>query len=104
MDTGLGNLAIQQIAIGALHMAEANLRRSVDLCREIEDGIGEAIGHRDLGQLLAYRGAWADAETVLTRALTMFEERSEIQPQEAVCAYQALRELLLRRSKVGVQG
>ena len=59
---GLGNLAIQQIAIGALAAAEANLRRRIALCRELGDEYREAIGHQELGRLLAYRGAWAESE------------------------------------------
>ncbi len=41
---GLGNVAYQQIAIGALRAAEANLSRRVALCREIEDEFREAVG------------------------------------------------------------
>ena len=44
--------------IGALAAAEANLRRQIALCREIGDEFREAVGHQELGRLLAYRGAW----------------------------------------------
>ena len=53
---GLGNLADDQLKIGALRAAEANLRRHIALYREIEGEFNEAIGHAELGRLLAYRG------------------------------------------------
>ena len=72
---GLGNLADDQAKIGALRAAEANLRRRIELCREIEDEFDEAIGHQELGRLLAYRGAWDEAEGELAAALAMFRAR-----------------------------
>jgi len=59
--SGLGNLADDQLKIGALAAAEHNLRRSIDLCREINDERGEAIGHRHLGRVLAYFGKFDEA-------------------------------------------
>lgn len=96
---GLGNLAsMAQIHIGALHAAAANLRRRIDLCREIEDAFNEAIGHQDLGRLLAYTGAWAAAEAELAAALEMFEKEGAVQSQGVTWAYRALRSLLLARA------
>ena len=43
---GLGNLAIQQIAIGALAAAEANLRRRIALCRESGTSTGRRSATR----------------------------------------------------------
>jgi len=94
---GLGNLATQQMAIGALQAAEANLRRRIALCQEIEDGFNEAIGHRELGRLLAYRGRWAEVEEELAAALALFEKQKAVQSQCVVWAYRALRALLLAR-------
>jgi hypothetical protein len=54
---GLGNVVYDQIRTGALRAAESNLRRRIALCCEIEDEFNEAIGHVELGRLLAYRGA-----------------------------------------------
>ena len=59
---GLGNVATFQLVIGALSDAERNLRRHIDLCREIEDEFNEAIGHQGLGRVLSYRGAWQETE------------------------------------------
>jgi tetratricopeptide (TPR) repeat protein len=98
---GLGNVADDQLKIGALRAAEANLRRSIALCREIEDEFNEAVGHQELGRLLAYRGAYAESETELATALKMFEKQKDVQAQGIVWAYLALRELLrLRHAEV----
>ena len=70
-----------QLPIGALRAAEANLRRSIALCREIKDEFKEAIGHQELGRLLAYRGAYAESETELATALEMFEKQKHVQGQ-----------------------
>ncbi len=95
---GLGNVAYQaQLHIGALRAAEANLRRRIALCREIEDEFREAIGHCELGRLLAYRGAWAKSQDELATALAMFEKRQNVQGQGVTRAYHALRELLMAR-------
>ncbi len=48
---GLGNVAQQQLVIGALSAAERNLRRQIELCREIADEYREAIGHQNLGRI-----------------------------------------------------
>jgi tetratricopeptide (TPR) repeat protein len=69
---GLGNVAQQQLVIGVLSEAERNLRRSIDLCREIEDEFNEAVGHQDLGRVLSYRGAWGEAEQALDKGLELF--------------------------------
>jgi tetratricopeptide (TPR) repeat protein len=99
---GLGNLATQQMVIGALHAAEANLRRSIALCREIEDEFNEAIGHQELGRLLAYRGKWDEAEEELAASTHYWEQTNDVQGLCMDEAYRALRALLLARA-VGAQ-
>ncbi len=94
---GLVNLAVAQISVGALRATEANLRRSIALCGEIKAESDEAIGHQELGRLLAYRGADAEAETELATALQMFENQKLVQSQGVVWAYRALRKLLRLR-------
>lgn len=72
---GLGNVAhMAQLPIGALSEAERNLRRRIDLCREIEDEFNEAIGHQQLGCVLSYRGAWQEAEQELEKAQEVFDK------------------------------
>lgn len=95
---GLGNVAhTAQLPIGALSEAERNLRRQIDLCREIEDEFKEAIGHQGLGRLLSYRGAWGEAEQELDKSLELAEKQSHVQMQGITWSYRSLRFLLLAR-------
>jgi tetratricopeptide (TPR) repeat protein len=95
----LVNLAhAAQLPIGALQAAEANLRRDIDLCQAIADEPQEAIGHQELGRLLAYRGAWAEAEGELATALELFEKGNNIQGQVINWAYRSLAGLLRGRA------
>jgi len=95
---GLGNVALDQMPIGALRVAEANMRRRIALSREIKDELVEAVGRQELGWLLAYRGAHAESETELATALKVFEKQQEVQAQGLTWACRALRELLRLRS------
>ncbi|MBI3240741.1 MAG: trypsin-like peptidase domain-containing protein [Chloroflexi bacterium] len=94
---GLGNVADDQMHIGALRAAEANLRRSIALCRETEDEFWEAVGHQFLERLLAYRGEWEEAEGELATALAVFEKQQHVQMQGVTWAYRALRASLMGR-------
>jgi len=92
---GLGNLAhMAQLPIGALKSAEVNLRHSIALCQEIEEEFNEAIGHLELGRLLAYRGLWAAAAATLDEALELLEKQDHVQGQGVVIGYRALSALL----------
>ncbi len=95
---GLGNLADGQAKIGALRAAEANLRRRIELCREIEDEFDEAIGHQELGPLLAYRGAWDEAEGELAAALAITAWNENPQGHGVNWAYRTLGALLFMRA------
>lgn len=96
---GLGNVAAYgQLPIGALRAAEVTLRRRFALCQEIKDVFRGAVGHQELGRLLAYRGAYAESETELTTALKMFEEQNNLHCQGFTWASYALRELLRLRT------
>lgn len=90
---GLGNLAyMAQIQIGALAVAEHNLRRKIDMNVNEFD---VAVGHRELGRLLAYRWEYKEAESELSTALSIFESQSNSPSQGVVWAYRALRDLLM---------
>jgi tetratricopeptide (TPR) repeat protein len=99
---GLANVAVRQAVIGALRAAEANLRRSIDLCREIEDEFQEAAGHVELGRLLAYRGSFEEAAKQLALAETTFDKYGSAQTNyvSVIRAYRALRALLMARSSL----
>jgi len=95
---GLAGMADGQMMIGALRAAETNLRRSIALSREIKDELREAIGHQELGRLLAYRGAYAESETELDAAITFKVWGENPQGCGVNSAYRALRQLLRLRS------
>ena len=112
---GLGNLAIQQIDLGDLTAAEASLRRRIALCRqmraesevsggqEVRGEWNEAIGHQELGRLLAYQGAFEKAAWELDTALTSFQEVTDRQSECIVWAYRALRALLMGEAKAALE-
>jgi tetratricopeptide (TPR) repeat protein len=66
--------SLAQIPIGELDAAESNLRRSIEICREIKDEILEALGHQDLGLLLAYRGNFEESKKEITKVVDTFEK------------------------------
>jgi tetratricopeptide (TPR) repeat protein len=100
---GLGNVGDDQLKIGALRATEANLRRSIALCREINEELSEGDGHRDLGRLLTYRGVWEESEIELSVALKLYEEQKHVQAQGTALAYLALRELLRLRTAANLK-
>lgn len=100
---GLGNLAVMaQIQIGALQAAEKNLHRSIKLCEKLGDEFREAVGHHDLGALLAYRGEWATSEAELTWSLKVFQKYDATQWQCVVYGIRAHLELCRIRSAAAV--
>jgi tetratricopeptide (TPR) repeat protein len=95
----LGNLAyMAQIKIGSLRAAEANLRRSIMMCREIKDELRESIGHQELGKLLAYKGAFSESREELANSTQYWIKTKDIQGQCLDEVMRALRELLINRS------
>jgi tetratricopeptide (TPR) repeat protein len=96
---GLGAVAsVALLPIGALSTAEHNNRRRIELCHEIADEHSEAIGHRELGQVLFYRGDWNDSEQELETAEKLFEKEKNVQSLSVTWSYRALRFLLMVRS------
>jgi len=83
-----------QVHVGKLAEAATNLRRSIDLCQEIEERFREAAGHQGLGRLLALCGYWTEAENELERALGQVREEDKIQPQFLIWTYRAEAALL----------
>jgi len=97
---GLGNVAGQQLVIGALREAERNLRRQIELCVEIGNNLHESNGHHELSRVLAYCGNWQKSEQEQDIAQQMFEKENHVQGQGMVWAYRALRFLLMARGEV----
>ena len=100
---GLGNMATQQLVTGALRAAEANTRRSIALCREINKEFDEAVGHQELGSLLVYRGAYAESETELRASTDYWKKTNDVQGQCMNEAHRALRELFRLRSVANLE-
>jgi tetratricopeptide (TPR) repeat protein len=92
---GLGNVADDQLKIGALSAAERNNRYRIELSREIGEEHSEAIGHEDVGRISLYCGKWDVAEQELTMALNTYEKQKDLQGQSVLWSYRALRFLLM---------
>jgi tetratricopeptide (TPR) repeat protein len=95
---GLSNGAEIQLVIGALNAAERNLRRSIDLSREIADEHWEGVGHRDFGRGFIYRGEWNDSKQELETAEKLFKKVKTVQSLSVTWSYRALRFLLMSRA------
>ncbi|MEK6751113.1 MAG: tetratricopeptide repeat protein, partial [Chloroflexota bacterium] len=94
---GLGNVAYQQLTIGALSAAERDLRRYIELSIELDIEDENADAHHELGRSLSYRGNWEEAEKELSIALNAWEKQKEVQAQSVIWLYRALRFLLMAR-------
>ncbi len=89
------------LPIGALSEAERNLRRQIDLDREIANEFDEAMGHQTLGHVLSYRGAWQEAEQELDSAISIKVWKENPQGSGVNFAFRALRYLLTAREPIG---
>jgi tetratricopeptide (TPR) repeat protein len=90
----LGNQSDVYRKLGGLKAAEGALRRAVQLSREVRWGTQEAAARLDIALLLIFRGAWANAEAELKRALRLFEKHKHSQGRSMVWSYRALLNLL----------
>jgi tetratricopeptide (TPR) repeat protein len=87
---GLENVAnVAQIKICQFSASSAHLLKAIALCREIEDKVIEAIGHQDLGHVLAYQDS-TSTEDEFTRALKLFKQQEY---EQWFCIVQANRSL-----------
>ncbi len=90
----LGNLAnVAQLPLGYLEVAEANLRRAIELDMEIKEKNEEAFDRRELGRLLAYLGRNEESDRELIVALKLRNSHDRAF-QGSVCAYRTLNALL----------
>jgi len=89
--TILGNLADDQLKLGALRAAESSLRRSIALAAELEDQTWQAIGLQFLGRVLACRGAWHESMLALVQAKMLAGLVGNSQIEGVVAAYSARR-------------
>jgi len=96
----LANIASQELATGSLRTAEGHLETSISLASTARDQFQEAIARRELGRLLAYRGAWDKSEFELMTAMSMFDQQGRSRSAVLAWACVALRELLRLRCTV----
>jgi tetratricopeptide (TPR) repeat protein len=87
---GLGNLALEQVRLGELAVAEVSLRRRIELCREVAEEFEESGGRLELGRLLAYQGASDEAAQELDAAEALFDKLAHTQGVGITWAYRAL--------------
>ncbi len=98
---GLGNIAnMSQLPIGALRDAQHNMRRSINLCHEINNKHQEAASHREFGRILFYRGELQDAELELEIASKLFKKGNNVQSLGTTWSYIALQHFLMAREAV----
>ena len=95
----LVNLANRNSDLGELSAAERNLRRQIDLCREITNEEYEGTGHYERGRVLAYAGQWDESEKALNAGEEIKKKTNHIQAQSVIWLYRALRFLLMAREE-----
>lgn len=100
---GLGNLALSQVLLGELAAAEDSLRRSIELCRDIDDEFHEAMGRHEMGRLLAYRSHFDTAVQELDMADSSFSELGRTQSRWVVSANRAQLALLMGDAKAALE-
>ncbi|MEE8163781.1 MAG: hypothetical protein V3T92_07260, partial [Anaerolineae bacterium] len=104
LPTGLGNLAcMAQIPIGHLAAAEQNLRRSIELCRDINEEFSEAVSHAELGRLLTCCGDSKASDGELSIAQESFAEQAARQYAGLTWGYRALWALLRGETKAALE-
>ena len=82
------------LPLGEIETAERNLRRMIELCREIESKSKEAIGRQELGLLLVYIGMFDEAKSEFKIAQDILDAYgpagtnfvSVVRAHRAVCA------------------
>jgi len=95
----LGNLADNQMRIGELNVAEANFRRMIEISREIKEDFEEVVGHRKLGQLLAYQGEFGESEKEIEAAIKIAQKLGEQQNDGLSHSYLSIRSLLMSNAE-----
>jgi tetratricopeptide (TPR) repeat protein len=100
---GLGNLANAQLSLGQPREAGQNLRREIELSRDIGYEFQEAVGHALLGRLEAYQGRSKESFSELDAALSSFRDKGRKQSEGLAWAYCALRALLTKDIKEAIK-
>jgi hypothetical protein len=100
---GLGNLANVQLDLGELKEAERNLRHSIEESQKIGHLRVEANSRADLGRLLAYEGAFDEADQQLTTAIRAQIKTGQTQSQVLSQIHRAQLALLMGLPQIALQ-
>jgi tetratricopeptide (TPR) repeat protein len=95
---GLDSLACGQIQIGELDNAESNLRRSIEISREVKNKHWKASGHHELSRLLTYQSKSKESEQESSVAMNLLDE-SATQERGTIFAYRSIRSLLMSNAE-----
>jgi tetratricopeptide (TPR) repeat protein len=97
--TGLGSLAVVQNSIGEINAAESNLQQVIAVGHEINDDFEEAVGQREHGLLLAFRGKFEESEKELAKALESFTKLDKVQSQCLLWICHSFRSLFMSNAE-----
>lgn len=96
---GLINLAhMAQIEIGELDAVESNLKRSIEIFREMKYEYYKAVIHEELGRVLAYRGKFEESKNELAKSIKYWKENNDKQGICIVEAYCSARALFMNNA------
>jgi tetratricopeptide (TPR) repeat protein len=99
---GLGNVAhMAQIQVCQLSAATAHLHKHIALCRKIKDKYREAVGHQELGHVLAFQGRIKEdspcVDEELVKSTAYWEKEKDYQGLSIDWAYRSLSALVQAR-------
>ena len=90
------------IPLGMLAKSVHDLQRSIKLFREIGDEFKEAVGHQELGRVMAFVGEADESANQLEAATAVFTKLNALQSQCVTWAYRAERALLMNDSQAAL--
>jgi tetratricopeptide (TPR) repeat protein len=95
-----------QIPIGKLEEAKKNILQCIDLYNSVNDVVHKAIGHRELGYILALCGKWDQSVKELSQSEQLLGKNPEnnvfLHEYVNLLIVQAMVQLLLIRSNRGI--
>jgi tetratricopeptide (TPR) repeat protein len=71
----------------------------IEISREIKENFEEAVGHRKLGQLLAYQGEFGESEKEIEAAIKIAQKSGEKQNEGLSHSYLSTRALLMSNAE-----
>ncbi len=99
----LANQAHDELKLGSIRPAGDKLRRRIELCRDIGYEFREAVGHQELGGLLGYGGAFAEAARELEASTAYWRKTGHHQGLCVDETYRTLLALMLENPDAALQ-